>query len=107
MDRASLPFLFVASPAIRGALGKNLGPVAVMAMQALLRNGKGLEVALQQISYGKLPIAFSSRVGRYGDLIIELDIGDPTLADRIFLERDLRRAAGEASRARIVLSRQR
>jgi hypothetical protein len=92
MERASLPFLLIASPAARLSLGRDLHKVAVMAVQALLRNRRGVEVAMQQIDYRKRPIAFSSRIGQLGDLILELDIGDPSLADRLFLEQDLRKA---------------
>ena len=95
MQRADLPFILVASPAIRKALGPDLKRVAVMAMQALLRNRRGVEIALQQIDYRKLPIAFSSRIGRMGDLILEMDVGDPSLSERLFLEQDLRKAQAE------------
>ncbi len=96
MERASLPFLLIASPAARQTLGRDLHKVAVLAMQALLRNRRGVEVALQQIDYRKRPIAFSSRIGQLGDLILELDVGDPALADRLFLEQDLRKAQASA-----------
>jgi hypothetical protein len=78
-------------------LGGDLHKVAVMAMRALLRNRRGVEVALQQIDYRKRPIAFSSRIGQMGDLILELDIGNPALADRLFLEQDLRKALASAT----------
>lgn len=97
MDVASLPILLTASPVLREALGSDLRRVAVLAVQAMLRNGRGLEVALQQIDYRKKPIAFSSRIGRYGDLIIEMDVGDPALGERIFLEADLRKAQAAAA----------
>ena len=100
MERASLPFLLIASPAARQTLGRDLHKVAVLAMQAMLRNGRGIEVALQQIDYRKRPIAFSSRVGQLGDLILELDIGDPSLSARLFLERDLRKAQAAATAKR-------
>jgi hypothetical protein len=92
MDRASLPFLLVTTPALREALGRDVDKVAVLAAQALLRHRKTLEVAHQQVRYRKHMIAFSSRVGRHGDLILELDMGDPALGDRLILEADLRRA---------------
>ena len=92
MDRASLPFLLVATPAARAALGRDLNKVAVLAAQALLRHRKTLEVAHQQLRYQRHAIAFSSRVGRHGDLILELDVGDPALENRVVLEADLRRA---------------
>jgi hypothetical protein len=92
MDRAALPFLLVATPAARAALGRDLNKVAVLAAQALLRHRKTLEIAHQQLRYRKQLIAFSSRVGRHGDLILELDVGDPALENRVVLEADLRRA---------------
>jgi hypothetical protein len=107
MDRASLPFLLTASPIVREKLGRDLNRVAVLAVQAMLRHHKGVEVALQQIDYRKFPIVFSSRVGRFGDLILEMDVGDPALADRVFLEQDLRKAVAEAARTRAVAPKRR
>jgi hypothetical protein len=100
MERASLPFLLIVSPAARQSLGRDLHKVAVMAMQAVLRNKRGVEIALQQIDYRERPIAFSSRIGLLGDLILELDIGNPALDDRLFLEQDLRKAEASASAKR-------
>jgi hypothetical protein len=96
MDRATLPILLVASPALRKAVGKDLSRVATEALRAMLRHRKGVEVAHQQIDWRRLPIAFSSRIGRLGDIVLELDVGNPHLADRNFLEQDLRRAEAEA-----------
>ena len=100
MDVAALPILLSASPEVREILGPDLRRVAVMAVQAMLRHGRGLEVALQQIDYRNRPIAFSSRIGRMGDLILDLEIGNPNLGERVFLEADLRKAAAEAAKAR-------
>jgi hypothetical protein len=100
MDVAALPILLTASPEVREMLGRDLRRVAVMAVQAMLRHGRGLEVALQQIDYRQKRIAFSSRIGRMGDLILELDVGNPTLGERIFLEADLRKAQAEAAKTR-------
>jgi hypothetical protein len=92
MHRASLPILMTATPAARTLLGANLPKVAVLAMQAVLRHRRGIEVAHQQIRYGKHHFAFSSRIGREGDLILDLDVGDPALEKRLVLETDLRNA---------------
>jgi hypothetical protein len=97
MERASLPFLLIASPAARHVLGRDLHKVAVMAVQALLRNRRGVEIALQQVEYRKRPFAFSSRIGVLGDLILELDIGDVSLDGRVFLEQELRKAQASAT----------
>jgi len=93
MAEVFLPIFVIPTHAARQALAADLAKVAVLAMKAILRNRRGIEVAHQQIRYRKRDFAFSSRIGARGDLIIELDMGDPKLSDRIILEDDLRRAA--------------
>jgi len=92
MNRASLPFYFQPSPAVVALVGRDLDRVAVMAIRAILRNRKSLEVAHQQIAFRVHHLAFSSRIGASGDLIVEMDVGDPALAGRLVLEEDLRHA---------------
>ncbi len=92
MNRAYLPFLFVPSNAAANALGRNADRVAVLALKAILQHSKSLEVAHQQIRSGRHDLAFSSRVTKNGDLIMELDLGDPRLCHRLVLEEELRRA---------------
>ena len=92
MHRASLPILMRATPAAQKLLGANVPKVAVLAMRAILRHRRGIEIAHQQVRYGKHHFAFSSRIGRDGDLILDLDVGDPALEHRIVLETDLRSA---------------
>ena len=77
MHRASLPILMTASPAVRKLLGPELSKVAVLAVQAILRHRRGIEVAHQQISYRKHHVAFSSRIGRHGDLICRAVVETP------------------------------
>jgi hypothetical protein len=93
MAEVPLPIFVIPSKAAREVLAGELAKIAVLAMKAVLRNRRGIEVAHQQIRYRKRDFAFSSRIGARGDLIIELDLGDPKLSDRIILEDDLRRAA--------------
>jgi hypothetical protein len=93
MASAFLPIFVIPSNAARQALGSDLAKVAVLALKAILLNHKGIEVAHQQIRYRERDLAFSSRIGARGDLILELDMGDPKLSHRIILEDDLRRAA--------------
>jgi hypothetical protein len=100
MKVAHLPFLVVSSHAVTALLGRELDTVAVLALKAILRNQKGLEIAHQQIRYREHNLAFSSRIGRRGDLILELDIGDPRLDQRLVLEEELRRATRNVSRSR-------
>lgn len=92
MNRAYLPFLFIPSHAAANALGRRADRAAVLALKAILQHGKSLEVAHQQIRYGRHDLAFSSRITRNGDLVVELDLGDPRLCHRLVLEEELRRA---------------
>ena len=92
MHRAHLPVLLFASPAAQALLGRDVAAVGVLALKAILRNRKGLEVAHQQIRYRKHALAFSSRIGHDGDVILDLDVGLPGLEKRLVLETELRRA---------------
>ena len=100
MNRAYLPFVLIPSHAARSLLGADLDKVGVLALRAILRHRKSLEVAHQQIRYRRHDLAFSSRIGERGDLVLELDIGDARLADRLILEEDLQRAADKAAASR-------
>lgn len=84
--------VFRPSVAARKAAGSDLPKVARLALAAVLKNGQTLEVAHQQIVFGKAHFALSSRLGDRGQLILELDLGDPQLAGRVILEDDLRKA---------------
>ena len=99
MDRAFLPILVIPSHAARHVLGPDLGKVAVLAVKAIFQNRKGIEVAHQQVRYRKHDLAFSSRIGSQGDLILDLDLGDPRLSHRIVLEENLRRASRKPEHA--------
>ncbi|KPH77810.1 MULTISPECIES: hypothetical protein [Bosea] len=91
MQRNPFPIVVHPSAAVRRLLGPALDTVAGLALRALLR--RSIEVAHQQIAYRSHDLAFSSRIGSLGDLIIEMDLGDPRLADRVIIEEDLRKAA--------------
>jgi hypothetical protein len=88
----------IATHAARHALGSNVRKVAAAAIKAVLKNGRSLEIAHQQIRFGQHDVAFCSRIGSLGDLIVELDIGDPRLSNRIIHEEDLRRASKSLKR---------
>lgn len=93
MQRTPFPIIVHPSVAVRRLLGPALDTVAGLALRALLMNRRSIEVAHQQIAYRSHHLAFSSRIGQQGDLIIEIDLGDPRLADRVIIEDDLRSAA--------------
>ncbi|WP_291821479.1 hypothetical protein [Bosea sp. (in: a-proteobacteria)] len=93
MQRSPFPIVVHPSVAVRRLLGPALDTVAGLALRALLMNRRSIEVAHQQIAYRSHHLAFSSRIGQQGDLIIEMDLGDPRLAERVIIEEDIRRAA--------------
>lgn len=93
MQRLLFPILVHASPEIRHAIGPELGKVAGLALRAVFKERRSLEIAHKQVVYRRHHIAFSSRIGELGDLILELDVGHPGLADRVILEDELKRSA--------------
>lgn len=93
MQKNPFPIIVYQSAAVRRLLGPALETVAGLALRALLTNRRSIEVAHQQITYRSHHLAFSSRIGNQGDLIIEMDVGDPRLAERVILEDDMRSAA--------------
>jgi hypothetical protein len=104
MKRAFFPFRFVSSHALSQALGCDLEPIAVAAVRAVLRQNKSFAVAHQQIEVGQHHVALSTRVTEAGDLIVDLELGDPRLAKRLITEEDLNRAM-EQSRVKSGLAR--
>lgn len=92
MNRAYLPFSFLPSRSLVEAFGPDLNLIALRALRAVLQHRKSLEVAHQQFTFRDHHIALSSRITAEGQLIVELDAGDPHLVDRLILEDDFRRA---------------
>src|SRR5579883_3423371 len=92
MSRGFFPFYFYCSAAATKLLKENAHRAAALALRAILKHRKCLEVAHQQISFGGAHYAFSSRIAGSGLLVIELDIGDPKFADRLILEEDVRKS---------------
>ena len=100
MSRAYLPYFLIPSPAARKLLGPDLAKVGSLALKAILRHRRSLEVAHQQIRYRGHHLAFSSRITGSGELVLELDIGDERLSQRLILEEDLRPALRRTSNGR-------
>lgn len=92
MQRSYLPFLFLPTPAASRLLGRRGPDVALRALRAVLAHHRSLEVAHQQVRYAGQDYAFSSRITAGGDLVIDLDVGDPALEGRIVLESELKAA---------------
>lgn len=91
MARALFPFHCFMTPAAARMIGPHLPTVAVKALKAVLNNGRGFEIAHQQITWDEHDLAFSTRFNASGDLVIEFDVGVAGLSDRVILEDDLRR----------------
>lgn len=91
MARALFPFHCFMTPAAARMIGPHLSTVAVKALKAMLRNGRGFEIAHQQINWDEHDLAFSTRFNATGDLVIEFDVGIAGLRDRVILEDELRR----------------
>ena len=107
MNRAYLPFRFLPSRALVDLLGRDLREVAVLALRAVLKHSRGLEVAHQQVVFRDHHIALSTRVTAGGELIVDLDVGDPALAHRLVLEDELRQAGQRSRQRRGIALRQR
>jgi len=90
MNRAYLPFIFNPAAVVVQALGPDAERVALLAVRAVLRHARALEVAHEQVTWRGQAFAFSSRISAAGELVIELDVGDPRLAHHIVLEDELR-----------------
>lgn len=102
MKRAFFPFTVVPSNAVRTALGRNLDEAVVLALRAILRESHSLDVAHQQISYRGNCLAFSSRITQRGDIVVDIDLGDPRLSDRLVLESELRQAVRRSNETRLA-----
>jgi hypothetical protein len=96
MQRALFPIIYSASPAAVRAAGGKLNEAVILALRAILKHGRSIEVAHQQIRFGGQDLSFCSRITARGDLVIELDLGDARLAGRIILEDELKRAERKA-----------
>jgi hypothetical protein len=92
MQRSFLPFLFLPTPAASRLLGRRGPDVALLALKAMLARHGSLEVAHQQVRFAGQDYAFSSHITAGGDLVIDLDVGEPGLENRIVLETELRTA---------------
>ncbi|MDX2309442.1 MAG: hypothetical protein NW216_14475 [Hyphomicrobium sp.] len=100
MARALLPFYFHLTASARHALGSKADAAAIACLRAILRNGSTIAVAFQQITYAGRHYALSSRITRAGDLVVEIDVGDPSLAGRLITADELAKAERHDRQAR-------
>lgn len=92
MNQAYYPFRFSASQAVVDVFGHDLRTIALLSLQAVFRNRKGLEVAHQQVSFRDHTIALSTRISPAGVPVLYMELGTPGLTDRVILEEELRAA---------------
>lgn len=92
MNQAYFPFRFSASQALVDLFGNDLRAIALLALQAVFKNEKGLEVAHQQVTFRDHTIALSTRITPAGLPVISMELGTPGLTDRVILEEELRGA---------------
>lgn len=96
MVRSNLPVYIQPSRSVLELLGPNIGHVALLAVRSILKNRRSLEVAFQQIEYRQHHLALSSRITSRGDLVVEIDIGDPSLSHHLIVEDEYRLAERQA-----------
>ena len=92
MNQSHFPFRFSASQELVELFGAQLRTLAPVAMLAVLKNKKGLEVAHQQVSFRDHTIALSTRISPSGVPVLNMELGVPGLTDRVILEEELREA---------------
>jgi hypothetical protein len=97
MVRTNIPVFIQPSKKVSDRLGGNIAAVALLAVRAIMKNQRALEVAYQQIDYRGHLLALSSHITSSGDLVIAMDIGDPLLAGRLILEDELVSAENKLS----------
>ncbi len=99
MSRNPYPIIVFPSAAARRVFGSGVEVVAGLALRTLLRERQPLEMAHRQFKFRNQHVAFSSRIGEKGDLIVEIDLGDARLASHVIPESEYRAAlAGRPGR---------
>lgn len=98
MPVGQMTFVFSLCQRLERAIGSR-NEAQIVAQEALrhaLSRSKSLDIACMHIIYKGLPIAFSTRIGNQGDIILKLEESDMRLASREFGEDELRRAEDKA-----------
>jgi hypothetical protein len=95
-------FCYIPTAEARAKFGPRLTEIATEAFRAIALSQKGFEIAHLQFSFGQDVVAVSSRVRSYGEIEIEIDVGNPSLPTVVFSEEELRkynRHSGKQPRA--------
>ena len=84
-------FCYIPTAEARSEFGARLEVIASEAFRAIALSHKGFDVAHLQFRSGPDVVAVSSRIRTYGEIEIEIDIGNPVLPMVVFSEDDLRK----------------
>jgi hypothetical protein len=90
--RCFAKFCYVPTAEALAAFGSRLEGIATEAFRAIALARKGFEIAHLQFRSGANVIAVSSRVRSYGEIEIEIDVGNPSLPTVVFSEDELRKS---------------
>ena len=82
-------FRYIPTAAARAQFGQRLEAIAREAFRAIALSTKGFEIAHLQFQSGRDVVAVSSRIRNWGEIEIEIDIGNRTLPTVVFSEDEL------------------
>ena len=85
-------FSYIPTAEARVAFGSRLQGIAIEAFRVIALARKGFEIAYLQFRQGADLVAVSSRVRNYGEIEIEIDVGNPGLPTMVFSEEELRKS---------------
>ena len=91
-------FCYVPTAEARATFGSRLEGIAIEAFRAIALARKGFEIAHLQFRSGADLVAVSSRVRSYGEIEIEIDVGNPGLPTVVFSEEELRKSNRHAAK---------
>lgn len=84
-------FCYIPTAEARSHFGPRLAVIATEAFRAIALSHKGFDVAHLQFRCGRDVVAVSSRIRSYGEIEIEIGVGNPGLPTVVFSEEDLRK----------------
>ena len=84
-------FCYIPTVEAQAQFGPRLGAIANEAFRAIALSYKGFEIAHLQFRSGRDVVAVSSRIRSYGEIEIEIDVGNPRLPTVVFSEEELRK----------------
>ena len=89
--RCFAKFRYIPTAAALAQFGQRLEAIAGEAFRAIALSAKGFEIAHLQFQSGRDVVAVSSRIRNWGEIEIEIDIGNRTLPTVVFSEDELRK----------------